>query len=351
MSSLIELKYKMKKSEVSMIQRVILGAILVSMVSVQAAEDLPKTPIEASEQVEDNNKVEECSICYEDMKEPNDTITLSKNGRNCGHTFHSDCISRLVHRHNFLQCPKCRTEINILEIPELIVSIKDLIDDGTIPQIVGGILDLSDQSIASLDGLKDIPGISNVTCLNLTNNKIENIQVGMFMGLDNLERLNLYNNKIENIQAGALTGLDNLERLDLSSNKIENIERAFTGLDNLRTLNLYWNKITNIQAGAFTGLDNLRNLNLYSNNIENIQVGVFANLNSLGFLDLSSNNIENIQSGAFTGLDSLRTLYIDNNKLSFIDRVHYDFRMQRKLIICGGGIGATVYLYMRYLKK
>ncbi|KAJ8022192.1 Tripartite motif-containing protein 3 [Holothuria leucospilota] len=48
-----------------------------------------------------------CSICFEDYKTPK-VLT-------CGHTFCCQCVSKMVGRNSYLQCPTCRKDISLPE--------------------------------------------------------------------------------------------------------------------------------------------------------------------------------------------------------------------------------------------
>ena len=149
---------------------------------------------------------------------------------------------------------------------------------------------------------------TNLTSLDLNNNKIENIEP--IRGLTNLTYLYLDNNKIENIEP--IKGLTYLTNLRLNSNRIENIE-PLRELTNLTSLSLNGNEVENIEP--LRGLTNLIFVSLDSNKIENIES--LRELTNLTDLRLNSNRIENIES--LRGLTSLNYLYLYNNKIENID--------------------------------
>ena len=157
----------------------------------------------------------------------------------------------------------------------------------------------------------DLTGLEkaiNLTTLDLSSNKIENIEP--LKGLTNLSYLYLNNNKIENIEP--LRGLTKLIQLYLNNNKIENIE-PLRGLTNLTSLLLGVNKIENVEP--LRGLTNLTILGLSSNKIENIEP--LKGLTNLKGLYLNDNKIENIES--LRGLTNLTELYLENNKIENIE--------------------------------
>ena len=166
-------------------------------------------------------------------------------------------------------------------------------------------LDLDNNKIENIEPLK---GLTNLTSLYLQSNKIENIEP--LRGLTSLTSLYLVYNKIGNIEP--LKGLSNLTSLSLYNNKIENIE-PLKGLTNLKILWLNSNKIENVEP--LKGLISLTHLNLFRNKIENIEP--IKGLTKLTYLELSNNKIENIEP--IKGLTSLTYLELDYNKIENVE--------------------------------
>ncbi|MEW6380692.1 MAG: hypothetical protein AB1611_13940 [bacterium] len=121
-------------------------------------------------------------------------------------------------------------------------------------------LDASSRGIERLDGLEYF---TNLTDLNLSNNKVQ--VVVPVSALRNLARLSLWDNYINEI--GSLSSNTNLTWLDLGANFIENID-ALAELANLEWLNLENNFVSDIAPLA--ELANLQWLNILNNMIENI---------------------------------------------------------------------------------
>ncbi|XP_042560529.1 adhesion G protein-coupled receptor A3-like [Clupea harengus] len=97
--------------------------------------------------------------------------------------------------------------------------------------------------------------------LILTNNKIQELKNGSFLGLSLLERLDLRSNLISRIQPGAFQGLSSLKRLDLSKNLIGCLNGdIFRGLSSLARLNLTGNVFSSLSEGTFDSLTSLKTL-------------------------------------------------------------------------------------------
>uniref|UniRef100_A0A8C8IVZ8 Slit homolog 1a (Drosophila) n=1 Tax=Oncorhynchus tshawytscha TaxID=74940 RepID=A0A8C8IVZ8_ONCTS len=104
------------------------------------------------------------------------------------------------------------------------------------------------------------------TSLNLSNNKITEIEDGAFEGAGSVNELHLSANQLDSVRSGMFKGLEGLHMLMLRNNKIRCIHNnSFTGLHNVRLLSLYDNQLTTITPGAFDTLQTLSTLNLLAN--------------------------------------------------------------------------------------
>ncbi|XP_078449077.1 slit homolog 2 protein-like isoform X1 [Lampetra planeri] len=151
----------------------------------------------------------------------------------------------------------------------------------------GTVVDCSNQKLARIPA--HIPQYA--TELRLNNNELSVLEAtGIFKKLPHLQRINLSNNKIADIEAGAFEGAAGVNELQLSANRLENVNGAmFRGLQQLKTLMLRTNKLTCINNESFTGLGSVRLLSLYDNQITTISLGAFGTLHSLSTLNLLAN--------------------------------------------------------------
>ncbi len=204
-------------------------------------------------------------------------------------------------------------------------------------------LDLSGPGYASLEGIDEVPGISEVEVLNLNfckvtdlsplihlpnlklllllhnppivisqlkhfkniigvqvgGSDVRDIHVKMLGKLHWLKQLNLMISQVRDISP--LTKLKKLEILHLGGNNLSDIS-PLKKLRNLRDLSLLENRITDISP--LKSLKKLRLLSLYKNNVKD--VSPLEKLKKLEFLELVENPI--------TQLD-----ISDNPKLTFVD--------------------------------
>ncbi|RXM30877.1 Slit-like 2 protein [Acipenser ruthenus] len=127
--------------------------------------------------------------------------------------------------------------------------------------------------------------------LRLNNNEFTVLEAtGIFKKLPQLRKINLSNNKITDIEEGAFEGAANVNELILTSNRLENVYfRMLKGLNGLRTLMLRSNRISCVGNDSFTGLSSVRLLSLYDNQITTMAPGAFDTLHSLSTLNLLAN--------------------------------------------------------------
>ncbi|XP_067858120.1 slit homolog 1a isoform X2 [Heptranchias perlo] len=128
--------------------------------------------------------------------------------------------------------------------------------------------------------------------LRLTNNDISLLEAtGLFRKLPQLRKINLSNNKVVEIEDGTFEGASSVSELHLTANQLDSIRSGmFRGLDGLRTLMLRNNRINCIHNDSFTGLNAVRLLSLYDNHITTITPAAFDTLHSLSTLNLLANS-------------------------------------------------------------
>ena len=172
-----------------------------------------------------------------------------------------------------------------------------------------------------INGLVDhvIEG-QNIKSLSFSNNNISEIRPEIFEKVPKLRELILAKNELSGdlVKINQKDFGDDLRILDLSNNKLEAINiNSFSGLNNLKQLILDHNQISKIEAKALSNLKALINLKLTNNRLEKIPD--LSGLKSLKFLDLSKNDIDKIPLMAFNPCsNSLKTLSIGDNKINQI---------------------------------
>ena len=104
--------------------------------------------------------------------------------------------------------------------------------------------------------------------------------------------------------------------LDLTKNRIYEIEdEAFAGLATLWTLDLCSNDLTELRSNTFYGLSHLKTLTLSYNKISTIHPGAFKNLSYLMHLVLIHNELTTLDGEAFADLPRPVQLSVAENPL------------------------------------
>uniref|UniRef100_A0A8C9MLJ8 Slit homolog 2 protein n=1 Tax=Serinus canaria TaxID=9135 RepID=A0A8C9MLJ8_SERCA len=140
--------------------------------------------------------------------------------------------------------------------------------------------------------LNKIPDhIPQYTAERLNNNEFSVLEAtGIFKKLPQLRKINLSNNKITDIEEGAFDGASGVNELLLTSNRLESVQhKMFKGLESLKTLMLRSNRVSCVGNDSFTGLSSVRLLSLYDNQITTVAPGSFDTLHSLSTLNLLAN--------------------------------------------------------------
>ncbi|KAM4613717.1 amphoterin-induced protein 3 [Polymixia lowei] len=163
--------------------------------------------------------------------------------------------------------------------------------------------------------------VSTVT-LDLSHNKIAQLEEGGFGGLARLETLRLPHNQLSGIQSGAFQNSSGtlLRHLDLSSNHLRVLEQHyFLELSGLEELLLFNNRIARVESQALAGLGNLRKLYLSHNRLTDFPFFSFQEHSHphLSILDLSSNRLPKLPLEDISNLPLAvqSGLYLHNNSL------------------------------------
>uniref|UniRef100_A0A8C6R0B9 Leucine-rich repeats and immunoglobulin-like domains 1 n=1 Tax=Nannospalax galili TaxID=1026970 RepID=A0A8C6R0B9_NANGA len=137
---------------------------------------------------------------------------------------------------------------------------------------------------------------------------------------------NLASNRISTLESGAFDGLSrSLLTLRLSKNRITQLPVKAFKLPRLTQLDLNRNRIRLIEGLTFQGLDSLEVLKLQRNNISRLTDGAFWGLSKMHVLHLEYNSLVEVNSGSLYGLTALQQLHLSNNSISRIQRDGWSF--------------------------
>uniref|UniRef100_A0A3B4F4Z8 Leucine rich repeat and Ig domain containing 2b n=1 Tax=Pundamilia nyererei TaxID=303518 RepID=A0A3B4F4Z8_9CICH len=147
--------------------------------------------------------------------------------------------------------------------------------------------------------------------LDLSKNKLA-VEPGSFRSQLALRSLNFRSNLLQLVPVGVLSGLTNLTRLDLSHNRlVVLLDHAFQDLRRLTSLEVGDNELVFISQRAFTGLLGLQSLTLERSNLTVVPSDALAHLHSLVELRMRYLSISFLKPFSFKRLSRLRHLEID----------------------------------------
>ena len=184
-------------------------------------------------------------------------------------------------------------------------------------------LDLSFNQLIYLHNQHDLTNFwHNMEYLDLRHNSFEHIPSFLKLSPQHSSTLGIRTSKgtsEQNRLSGSMDPDDiinppmRLSYLDLSHNRIEHLEAGiFTQAVNLQFLDLSSNLIHSIPAGVFTqSLSNLGWLHLGLNHLSHLPPRALEGLNKLQMLNLSHNLLQVIQGSEFTGKKRLRSSFVD----------------------------------------
>ncbi|KAM7063025.1 leucine-rich repeats and immunoglobulin-like domains protein 1 isoform 2-T2 [Molossus nigricans] len=157
---------------------------------------------------------------------------------------------------------------------------------------------------------------SHIVALFLQHNKIRSVEGAQLKAYLSLEVLDLSWNSITEVHSTCFLHGPPIKELNLASNRIGTLESgAFDGLSrSLLTLRLSKNRITQLPVKAFR-LPRLTQLDLNRNRIQLIEGLTFQGLDSLEVLRLQRNSLGKLTDGAFWGLSRMRVLRLEYNNL------------------------------------
>ena len=162
--------------------------------------------------------------------------------------------------------------------------------------------------------------LRNLLEIGLDNNLIEAIEENSFHGLNKLEHLQLYDNPIRLIQDYSFSSLVNLGKLNFSPEKIKYLSRnSLTGLKQITSLYFKNGALEEIESFAFNRLENAKDIYLGRNRIQKLKNFTFANSFSLKIIDLFRNKLEIIESHAFYNLSNLELIDLRRNPIRSIN--------------------------------
>ncbi|XP_060095486.1 leucine-rich repeats and immunoglobulin-like domains protein 1 isoform X2 [Heteronotia binoei] len=235
------------------------------------------------------------------------------------------CHSNCTCRGDLLDCSNLGLEEVPVEMPTWVVSINLSHNKLTEidPSTFSGLPNLREVRLSNNE-LTAIPSLgaasANITSLYLNRNRIHSIKARELEPYVAMETLDLSSNNITEIRSGCFPPGLQIKDLYLGSNRISTLEtKAFDSLSrSLLMLRLSKNRIAQLPVKAFK-LFRLTQLELNRNRIRSIEGLTFQGLDSLEVLKLQRNNISKLTDGAFWGLARMQVLHLEHNILTEVN--------------------------------
>uniref|UniRef100_A0A336MK02 CSON002200 protein n=1 Tax=Culicoides sonorensis TaxID=179676 RepID=A0A336MK02_CULSO len=154
-----------------------------------------------------------------------------------------------------------------------------------------------------------------------------------------LNDLDLSNNKISELNANVFEHCPQLTRLSLSENKLKTINgntlKALSSLRQLEVLNLSYTEISDLPNTIFHEMFNLRELMIQGNHFKVVPSSVTLLAKTLKFLNIAQNPIKKLDGKSFTNLYQLTHLTIDNMPdLVEIDKFAFQPLQSLEVLLC-----------------
>ncbi len=185
------------------------------------------------------------------------------------------------------------------------------------------ILSVRGNNILHIDGSLSI--FKQLEYFSAAGNKLRSLSNYTFSHSE-LYCLEIQDNEIEDIAYGAFHGVDNLIFLNMSNNQLHDLKQlTIYNLPNLHDLLLSHNNLTCIPQFAFENISTLQCLVLNNNNISKLYWESFWNLDFLDILFLENNFITELFGFAFYFMNHTRMIFLGGNLLNDLNAVSFLF--------------------------
>ncbi|VDK66096.1 unnamed protein product [Onchocerca ochengi] len=167
--------------------------------------------------------------------------------------------------------------------------------------------------------------------LDLSSNRIAEIEEDNLLGLVSLTHLYLLNNSIYQVDMGTFEATPKLQELHLGKNLLIEVPLALGRLFKLRYLDLSNNQISKTYKFLFNKLPHLQTLNFRKNKLASIDSYIFSDMPRLIELDLSFNTIDYLAEDAFSKCPKLRQLDLSGNYLTNFNGAIHELQNLKRL--------------------
>lgn len=158
--------------------------------------------------------------------------------------------------------------------------------------------------------------LANQHTANLKDSSLQKLCIDTFKDFSQLKSVDISFNRFDHVDGGMFKELANLEELDISRNQLLTELPLFYTLTSLTKLSLSFLQISVVPANVFKSLVNLKCIDLSNNyGLKIIEKDVFGGLQMLTEIDLSSCALTSIDKHLFKGkLFFAKILLNDENR-------------------------------------
>ncbi|XP_037084495.1 toll-like receptor 2 type-2 [Pollicipes pollicipes] len=176
----------------------------------------------------------------------------------------------------------------------------------------------------------------NLRYLDLSNNRIVNLERGAFVGLENLTVLMMKNSEIRQVANFTFSMMENLSELYLSNNPLNNqvFEYTWQGLTKLAVLFLD-NCTISTSDLYLRETPRLEILNMKNNFIQTLTHATFGHLRFLSAVDLSHNDLLPWEERVFDFPPNLTRVYLSHNSITHVTTAMVDDFQNLRLLKLG----------------
>jgi Leucine-rich repeat (LRR) protein len=149
---------------------------------------------------------------------------------------------------------------------------------------------------------------------------LEYLPVDIVDAFPNVQLVNIYFTQIKAVSKKNFHGLSKITTLYLSNNKISSIgEETFDDCQSIFTLDLDSNELTSLPPQLFSKLARLDTLHLNGNQLTALDAGTFKNNQKLGLLFLNNNKFTTFAPDMFSSQTLMRQIWLHNNEISSLN--------------------------------
>lgn len=153
-------------------------------------------------------------------------------------------------------------------------------------------LDLSHMNINSLEGFNEIPHISQITNLDLSNNNITTLPSDFLLNFKDLLTVDLSNNNLSMLDENLFNSNQHLSSLYLDNNKLTSLPSNFlSSCKHLHRLNISNNQLTTLPENFLSHCPSLSIISLNDNKLNHLPENFLSQQRKIKIVSFRNNNI------------------------------------------------------------